>query len=131
MEFLAGSTEYSYEIDLTTGAILQSEQEDHGAPAAPAGGNSGSLIGDAAAKSAALAHAGVSESEISRFEIELDRDDGRTLYEIEFHVGWTEYSYEIDAFSAPSSRRSGRSTTDSAKKAAGRTASRFLRLAVF
>lgn len=99
VEFLAGSTEYSYEIDLTTGAILQSEQEDHGAPAAPSGGNSGSLIGDAAAKSAALAHAGVSESEISRFEIELDRDDGRTLYEIEFHVGWAEYSYEIDAFS--------------------------------
>jgi hypothetical protein len=31
--------------------------------------------------------------------VELDRDDGRTLYEVEFHVGRTEYSYEIDASS--------------------------------
>ena len=103
VEFLAGSTEYQYEIDLYTGAILQSERETHGA----SGGNtssgsasgSSSMIGEAAARSAALSHAGVSESSASRIEIELDRDDGRTLYEVEFHVGRTEYSYEIDAYS--------------------------------
>ena len=103
VEFLAGSTEYQYEIDLYTGAILQSERETHGA----SGGNtssgnasgSSSMIGEAAARSAALAHAGVSESSASRIQVELDRDDGRTLYEVEFHVGRTEYSYEIDASS--------------------------------
>ena len=102
MEFLAGSTEYQYEIDLYTGAILQSERETHGA----SGGNtssgnasgSSSMIGEAAARSAALAHAGVSESSASRIQVELDRDDGQTLYEVEFHVGRTEYSYEIDAY---------------------------------
>ena len=31
--------------------------------------------------------------------MELDRDDGRLVYEIEFHVGRTEYDYEIDAAS--------------------------------
>ena len=97
VEFLADSTEYQYEIHLTTGAVLQSERETHGAPA-PSGG-AGSLIGDAAAKAAALANAGVSESDISSYGIELDHDDGRTLYEIEFRVGRTEYSYEIDAYS--------------------------------
>ena len=102
VEFLAGSTEYQYEIDLYTGAVLKSERETYGA----SGGNtssgnasgSSSMIGEAAARSAALAHAGVSESSSSRIQVELDRDDGQTLYEVEFHVGRTEYSYEIDAY---------------------------------
>ena len=101
VEFLAGATEYQYEIDLYTGAVLKSERESHGVPASdsvPASGSSG-VIGEAAAKSAALSHAGVSESDVSRIQVELDRDDGRTLYEVEFHVGRTEYSYEIDASS--------------------------------
>ena len=95
-EFLAGTTEYQYEIDLYTGAVLKSERESHSVPAS---GSSGPHIGEAAAKSAALTHAGVSESDASRIQVELDRDDGRTLYEVEFHVGRTEYSYEIDASS--------------------------------
>ena len=95
VEFLAGSTEYQYEIDLYTGAVLKSERETYGT----ASGSSGSYIGEAAARSAALSHAGVSESDASRIQVELDRDDGRTLYEVEFHVGRTEYSYEIDASS--------------------------------
>ena len=101
VEFLAGSTEYQYEIDLYTGAILKSERETYGSSGGTSAGGSASgssgLIGEAAARSAALAHAGVSDA--SRVEVELDRDDGRTLYEVEFHVGRTEYSYEIDAAS--------------------------------
>ena len=96
VEFLAGTTEYQYEIDLYTGAVLKSERESHSVPAS---GSSGPHIGEAAAKSAALTHAGVSESGASRIQVELDRDDGWTLYEVEFHVGRTEYSYEIDASS--------------------------------
>ena len=30
--------------------------------------------------------------------VELDRDDGYVLYEIEFRVGYTEYEYKIDAY---------------------------------
>ena len=100
VEFLAGSTEYQYEIDLYTGAVLKSERETYGTSGGgTASGSSGSYIGEAAARSAALSHAGVSESDASRIQVELDRDDGRTLYEVEFHVGRTEYSYEIDAAS--------------------------------
>ena len=63
VEFLAGTTEYQYEIDLYTGAVLKSERESHSVPAS---GSSGPHIGEAAAKSAALTHAGVSESDASR-----------------------------------------------------------------
>lgn len=32
-------------------------------------------------------------------KVQLDRDDGRTVYDVEFYYGNTEYDYEIDAAS--------------------------------
>ena len=78
---------------------LSSCAPPEGASCSAAGSSWTAVVPEAAARSAALSHAGVSESSASRIEIELDRDDGRTLYEVEFHVGRTEYSYEIDAYS--------------------------------
>ena len=54
-------------------------------------------IGVEAAKQAALSHAGVSASDATFVEAEYDYDDGRMVYEVEFHVKGTEYDYEIDA----------------------------------
>ena len=54
-------------------------------------------IGNEQAKKIALDAAGVSDGEISSFEIEFDIDDGRIIYEIEFICGGFEYEYEIDA----------------------------------
>lgn len=54
-------------------------------------------IGLEAAQQAALDHAGVSASEATFLEAEYDYDDGRMVYEVEFHVKGTEYDYEIDA----------------------------------
>ena len=31
--------------------------------------------------------------------VELDRDDGYTIYEVDFRVGRMEYEYKIDAYS--------------------------------
>lgn len=62
-----------------------------------AAGCGGSDIGEAKAKEIALQDAGVSESEISRFQSSKDRDDGKTLYEIQFASDDTEYEYEINA----------------------------------
>ena len=59
---------------------------------------SGSLIGKDAAKSAALIHAGISESSTTRMRVELDHDDGYTLYEVSFNVDRMEYEYKIDAY---------------------------------
>lgn len=62
-----------------------------------AAGCGGSDIGEAKAKEIALQDAGVSESDISRFQSSKDRDDGKTLYEIQFASDDTEYEYEINA----------------------------------
>ena len=62
-----------------------------------AAGCGGSDIGEAKANEIALQDAGVSESDISRFQSSKDRDDGRTLYEIQFASDNTEYEYEINA----------------------------------
>lgn len=49
------------------------------------------------AKQIALNHAKVSNATFTKAE--LDHDDGRQIYEIDFVVGKTEYDYEIDAIS--------------------------------
>ena len=95
--------EFEYKIDAYTGAILESKREAaDGAevpvvqPSNPA--DSGD-IGYAKAKSIALNHAGVSESKAYDMDIELDDEDGRLVYEVEFKSGNMEYAYEIDASS--------------------------------
>ena len=95
--------EFEYKIDAYTGAILESKREAaDGAevpvvqPSNPA--DSGD-IGYAKAKSIALNHAGVSESKAYDMDIELDDEDGRLIYEVEFKSGNMEYDYKIDASS--------------------------------
>jgi uncharacterized membrane protein YkoI len=56
-------------------------------------------IGEARAKEIALGHAGYTAEEVQRLRVERDYDDGRFEYEVEFFIGRTEYSYEIDAAS--------------------------------
>ncbi len=122
LEFAANGLKYDYEINALTGDVVKFEQEQTGNLAGNGSGNSGSgtgtgagtgnqygngassvdtgsFIGEAAAKAAALSDAGVSESEVTRLKCELDRDHGSYKYEIEFNVGRTEYEYEVDAYS--------------------------------
>ena len=56
-------------------------------------------IGYAKAKSIALNHAGLRENQAYDMDIELDDEDGKLVYEIEFKSGNMEYDYEIDAAS--------------------------------
>ena len=99
VEFYSGSSEYDYEIDAVSGEVISFDYDAESYQMAPQAGQdqSGDYITVDEAKAAAFSHAGVAEADTSRLEVEMDRDDGRTVYEIEFHVGWTEYSYEIDA----------------------------------
>lgn len=53
-----------------------------------------------AAKDAALLDAGLTEEELTGFRIRKDRDDGRTVYEVELYVNAEEYTYEIDTETA-------------------------------
>ena len=54
-------------------------------------------IGENKALEAALAHAGLSESEITLKKIKLDYDDGVVEYEVDFSTAQREYEYEINA----------------------------------
>ena len=49
------------------------------------------------AKAIALKHAGLSQEDIRRSKIEIDRERKAFVYEIEFDSGKYEYDYEIDA----------------------------------
>ena len=89
IEFWVGDTEYDYEVDGSSGAILKSEVKTH---AAASGGD----IGLEAARDAALSHAGLSLSQVSSLETERDYDDGRLEYEIKFRANGMEYEYVID-----------------------------------
>ena len=48
------------------------------------------------ALNAALRHAGVKAEDISGLKIKPDYENGRQVFELEFHVGQTEYEYDID-----------------------------------
>lgn len=103
IEFVGGYTEYEYEIDAVTGAILEYDwdhDDDHDHEHMPGGsGNSGggASITSEQAKEIALNHAGQSASNVYFDKLELDYDDGMPIYEIEFVSGNMEYEYEIDA----------------------------------
>ena len=104
VEFYSGSTEYDYEIDAATGDILyyDNDVENFSIPQQSAqnaqGAATGSYIGEDAAKAAALQRAGLTEYQVRWEKCELDEDDGRFSYELEFSSGQHEYECEVEAF---------------------------------
>ena len=102
--------EFEYLVDAYTGKVLSGQKDLLTAVSAsnemakptgqkPVPSEAAQSIGYAKAKSVALNHAGVSEGKAYDMEIELDDEDGRLIYEVEFKSGGREYSYEIDASS--------------------------------
>ncbi len=100
--------EFEYLVDAYTGKVLSgqkdllttvSAQNEAAKPSGqkPAPSGAAQDIGYAKAKSIALNHAGVSESKAYDMDIELDEEDGKLVYEVEFKSGGMEYDYEIDA----------------------------------
>lgn len=105
VEFYSGSTEYDYEIDAATGDILSydNDVENFSIPQQQSAQNAqgaatGSYIGDDAAKAAALQRAGLTADQVRWEKCELDEDDGRFSYELEFSSGQHEYECEVEAF---------------------------------
>lgn len=108
VEFYSGNTEYDYDIDAVTGAILSSDRElenfqiwNNGTsrPSGNTSGNTGSAssgnyITAERAQQIALAE---TPSGSTVVKCQFDWDDGRAQYEIEIRSGWTEYDFEIDA----------------------------------
>lgn len=109
VEFYSGNVEYDYDLDAVTGAILSfdhdlenydihdrwddhddHDDDDHRYDDAVAG----SLITADYARQIALAKAPAGATVV---KCELDRDDGRYVYEVELRSGRTEYECDINA----------------------------------
>ncbi len=96
-------TEYDYEIDAASGAVVKYAKEAPEQPAQPpmaiAGtGGSGVKLSADEAKAKALSQVpGASAADITEFE--TDMDDGRFLYEGKICYDGMEYEFEIDGYS--------------------------------
>lgn len=118
VEFSANGTKYAYDIDAMTGAVIANEVEQSTTPQTTQtttqsqtpqnqdvqkkqtnNQTTAGSIGEDAAKQKALSSAGLKQDQVTFVKTKLDRDDGRTVYEIEFYRNdtYAEYDYEIDA----------------------------------
>ena len=97
IEFYADGVEYDYDIDAKDGGVVKQSKEtrdsDEEAPAQPPA----KQISAETAKTAALKHAGVKAAEAVFEKVELEEDDGKYCYDLEFKAGGIEYDYEVDA----------------------------------
>ena len=96
VDFYAGSQEYDYDIDASTGAIRSKDMEIEDDFINGTVQKTAELSEDEA-KNIALADAGVAENEVANIRVRLGMDDGVQEYEVDFYVGNQEYDYDIDA----------------------------------
>lgn len=93
IEFNSASDKYEYDINASTGAVIKYSKE------AINNQNGADMITADEAKNAALEYAGLTADDVRFTKTELDYDDGRAEYEVEFYYGRKEYELKIDAYS--------------------------------
>jgi len=123
VDFTAEGKEYSCDVDALTGKLIQinfSEEKskpeelppvseepimikdiqgEEAENTKPEKQQEGQQIGEEAAKTIALEHAGVKADQVKFVKTGLDRDDGFLVYDIEFYSNnYKEYDYDIDAY---------------------------------
>lgn len=120
VEFYYNRVEYNYEIDAKTGDIIysnfinnnnNSNNNNNNNTAnndtnnnnnvdnnnSNNNGNSNNNISEEEAKNIALKDAGFNNSEVTFIKVELELENGRTIYEVDFLKNNIEYEYKIDA----------------------------------
>ena len=110
VEFTSGDHTYTYSINAENGEVMEASCRDNNAAPAdstqpdtttpvqttPGTNASTGTVDEAKAQEIALAHAGVKAADATITKSELDYDDGRQVYEIEWYANGAEYDYEID-----------------------------------
>lgn len=110
VDFEKGSADYDYDIDAVTGELLRVEKptqkpatETTQKPAADTPASTQTTekkqLTKTEARDIALKHAGLKATEVRDLETELDRDDGKLHYDVDFEKDGYDYDYEIDAYS--------------------------------
>lgn len=92
IEFRSDTAKYSVEIKASDGTVTSWDIDNK---ISQSNDNSGADIGAAKAREAALAKAGFSEAEVTGLRSEVDFENGRKIYEIEFYKDRVEYSAEV------------------------------------
>lgn len=95
VEFYSGNREYDYDIDANTGAIVKYDMDIENYTIPNTGTSTTTGITADRAKQIATQHAGVSNPTFVKCQ--LDYENGRRIYEVEFYSGNREYDYDIDA----------------------------------
>lgn len=97
IEFVSDKVRYDYEINAETGEIVEFHRDERHDVDDEYRKNPDNYIGTEKAKSIAFEHAGVDASKVYKLEVDMDREKGRVLYEVDFKYDGWEYEYEIDA----------------------------------
>ncbi|MBD5162993.1 MAG: hypothetical protein HDT14_13485 [Oscillibacter sp.] len=96
MDFCAAGTEYDYEIDAVTGAVVKFDRDveshAHITPVGPAGAT---LTQEQALEIALGEVPGAAADDVTK--LELDRDDGIQIYEVKILYSGMKYELEISA----------------------------------
>ncbi len=97
LEFQDSASRYDYIVDAGTGTVLSYKIKAISGSSTSTQPSSDAAVSLEEAKQAALTHAGISADSVTFKKTEQDRDDGRTVYEIEFYTSSRGYDYTIDA----------------------------------
>ena len=117
VSFAANGQNYEYDVDALTGVVIETHVSQGGAnsqaeaaaspgqvpavstPVSSSGSqSSGTILTADQAKEKALAHAGLTSSQVTMVKCQLDWENGRQVYDVEFYgSNYAEYDYEIDA----------------------------------
>jgi uncharacterized membrane protein YkoI len=102
VEFYHSVQEYEYEINAENGTIMGYDRENRSGGdrrespgAAPQPQDKDDFIGETRAAEIAEKHSGVPRR--AGMKVELDKEDGLYIYEVEFDADGKEYEYEINA----------------------------------
>ncbi|MDL2317990.1 PepSY domain-containing protein [Eubacteriales bacterium OttesenSCG-928-A19] len=96
ISFEADQVAYEYEISTRSGEIHKVKMQDMAAYLNARSITDATISSDEAL-AAALAHAGLSEADVTVRKIEVDRHDGAVHYEVKFYTDEASYEYEISA----------------------------------
>lgn len=108
VDFIYGNEKYDVDIDAVSGGVLKSkkelisknetEQKDDKDDEKHVQVNPGvNYIGEKTATDFALYHVGIKIDQAKNIKCELEKENGKMIYEVEFNYGENEYDYDIDA----------------------------------
>ncbi|MGL6108072.1 PepSY domain-containing protein [Romboutsia sp.] len=98
IEFYHDNKEYDYEINVSTGEILEYDNEvEEYTIVQPSTSEKNSKITLEQAKEIALKHSNLANDQVEFIKEEKNSDNGIEKYEIDFYHNNIEYNYEIDA----------------------------------